>query len=41
MSLQIHTYVILILFNEFLDENAKSIFSFATNTEKENLACVL
>jgi len=26
MPLQIHTYAILILFNEFLDENAKPIF---------------
>jgi len=42
MPLQIHTYAILILFNKFLDENAKSIFSFATNTEKRKLdVCII
>jgi len=36
MPLQIHIYAILILFNEFLDENLLQQIQ-----KKENLACVL
>ena len=41
LPLQINTYAILILFNEFLDENAKPFFFLQQIQKKENLACVL